>query len=56
MSDIYTPSQEEIEFSWKVTHSENANFCSLIMLRSFQRLGLFCIFGKYSTDYNTSYL
>jgi len=39
--DIYTPTKEEIKFSWKVTRGENANFCFLIMLKSFQRLGYF---------------
>ncbi|MDO0826031.1 Tn3 family transposase [Desulfosporosinus nitroreducens] len=41
LTEIYTPTQEEIKFSRKVTRGENANLCFLIMLKSFQRLGYF---------------
>ncbi|WP_286907905.1 DUF4158 domain-containing protein [Clostridium sp. UBA1652] len=38
---IYTPTQEEIKFSQKVIHGENAKICFLIMLKSFLRLRYF---------------
>lgn len=41
LNDIYTPTQEKIKFSHKVTRGENAKICFLIMLKSFQRLGYF---------------
>jgi TnpA family transposase len=41
LNDIYTPTQEDIKFSQKVTRGENAKLCFLIMLKSFQRLGYF---------------
>ena len=41
LNDIYTPTQAEIKFSREVTRGENARFCFLIMLKSFQRLGYF---------------
>lgn len=43
LNDIYTPTQDEIKFSQKVTRGENAKLCFLIMLKSFQRLGYFTI-------------
>lgn len=41
LNDIYTPTQEEINFSYKVSRGDNAKLCFLIMLKSFQRLGYF---------------
>lgn len=41
LNDIYTPTQDEIQFSRRVAHGENSKLCLLIMLKSFQRLGYF---------------
>ena len=41
LTDIYTPTQEEIKFSQKAARGDNAKLCFLIMLKSFQRLGYF---------------
>ena len=41
LNDIYTPTQEEMIFSQKVSRGDNAKLCFLIMLKSFQRLGYF---------------
>lgn len=41
LNDIYTPTQNEMKFSRKIARGDNAKFCFLIMLKSFQRLGYF---------------
>ena len=41
LNDIYTPTQNEIDFAINVTRGDTAKLCFIVMLKSYQRLGFF---------------
>lgn len=41
LNDIYTPSQNEVDFAVRVTKGDMAKLCFIVMLKSYQRLGFF---------------
>ncbi|WP_027709777.1 Tn3 family transposase [Zooshikella ganghwensis] len=41
LDEVYTPSEEELQFSWRIARQSNARICLLILIKTVQRLGYF---------------
>ena len=46
LTDLYTPTQAELELAARAAKSETAKLSFLVLLKTFQRLGYFIILGE----------